>query len=297
MVKVLAVLLLLPFATTVAFMVVEGWSFLDSLYMAVITLTTVGFNEVHPLDTGGRIIVLVSLFLGLGLTLFGVAYLGEYLLQVRLGDLRGRKKMENAINNLKDHLIICGRGRMGKTLCDQLKAAGETIVIVDKDAENVERAVDQGFYAIHGDATEDGVLMEAGIERARGLATVMPSDADNLFAVVAARLLNAGLQVLSRASDEKSGQKLQRAGANHVVSVYDAGGLKMAQLLTNPNLEDFMQILVGQGRALELAEIVVAEGASYIGKTVPPRTDLPIEAGDTLIAFGPAEVLEKVIKL
>ncbi|MHC5210460.1 MAG: potassium channel family protein [Planctomycetota bacterium] len=319
--RVMAVLLCLQLLATLAFMLVEGWSFMDALYMSVITLTTVGYEEVHPLSAGGRVIVLVYLAVGLGVFLFGIALIGQFLVHIRLTDLRGRRKMEKTVRSLKNHLVVCGYGRMGTTLCQQLASSREKFVVIDKDADLIDAALEEGQLAIHGDATEDSVLRTAGIETARGLAAVLPSDADNLFIVVSARLLNPKLMVLSRASDERTAKKLEKAGADRVVSLYQAGGLKMAQMLTNPNLEDFMQILTDQGRSLELAEIIVPEAAGFCGKSVgetdfrkqgvlivahnkpggrvivPPQPDLTIDAGDTLFAFGAGESIEKMIRL
>lgn len=319
MARVMALLVALPVLATIAFMVVEGWGLFDALYMSVITLTTVGYHEVHPLSDGGRVVVLVYLAVGLGVLLYGLTVIGEFLVAIRLTELRGRRKMEKSIRELKNHLIVCGRGRMGTTLCDQLLANGEPFVVVDKNPDIVADAEAGGILALTGDVTEDAALRGAGIERARGLAAVLPSDADNLYIVVSARLLNPGLMILARASDERAAEKLERAGADRVVSIYQAGGLKMAQLLTNPNVEDFMQVLTDQGRALELAEIVVPATADFCGRTVgeagfrrrgvlivghnkaggrvivPPDPSVTIEAGDTLFAFGQAEPVKEII--
>jgi voltage-gated potassium channel len=316
----MALLVVLPVLATIAFMVVEGWGLFDALYMSVITLTTVGYHEVHPLSEAGRVVVLVYLAVGLGVLLYGLTVIGEFLVAIRLTELRGRRKMEKSIRELKNHLIVCGHGRMGATLCKQLRASGEPFVALDKDPDIVAAAEEAGLLTLAGDATEDTVLRAAGIERARGLAAVLPSDADNIFIVVSARLLNPDMMILARASDVRAGEKLERAGADRVVSVYEAGGLKMAQLLTNPNVEDFMQVLTDQGRALELAEILVPEAANFCGHTVgeagfrrrgvlivghakrgdrvivPPDPAITIDAGDTLYAFGQAESVKEIIR-
>ena len=193
-------------------------------------------------------------------------------------------------------------------------------MILDRDQSAVDDAREHGRIALCGDATDDDLLTEAGIARARGLAVVMPSDADNLFVVMSARLLNRDLQILARSTDEKAATKLERAGANRVVSLYETGAHKMAQLLTNAQLEDFMQILTSQGDRLELAEIVVGEDAPYRGKAlrdtgfrdhgilvvahqrhgarfeVPPSAEAVIDAGDTLIAFGDAAAIRDLIE-
>jgi len=317
--RILALLLLLPLAATFAFMAVEGWGFFDSFYMAVITLSTVGYHEVHPLGTGGRIVVIVYLLVGLGVFLAFVGYVGEMMLRVQLREVFGRRKMDTAIRALRDHVVVCGFGRMGRSLCQQLGKNRKKFVVIDRDAPSMDLARSDGFLTVEGDATDDATLKAAGIEVASGLAVVLPSDADNLYVVLSAHIMNPRLQILARATHEKSAEKLERAGANHVVSLYETGAHKMAQLLTNANLEDFMQILTSQGNKLDLAEIAVSETAPYCGKplketgfrsrgilivghqkpggefVLPPESSAIIEAGDTLIAFGDASAITELI--
>lgn len=317
----LLALFVMPLLATVAFMLVEGWGFFDSFYMAMITLTSVGFEEVHPLTTGGRIVVIVYLVLGLGVFLAAVAQIGELVVRMQLGGQREKKRMKAAIDRLKRHIIVCGYGRVGSRLCTQLQASELDFVVIDRDPQSIADAREKGFLAIIGDATDDSQLEAAGLERARGLAAVLPSDADNLYVVLSGRLLNPSVQILARATDEKVATKLERAGANKVVSLYETSAQKMAGLLINPDLEEFFQVFTSQGRKLTLAEITVTEDASFCGKelretdlnvrgilvvghqkpgkaiVLPPRSDVRIDVGDTLIAFGDATAISELISV
>lgn len=321
LIRLVTLLVTLPLFATLAFMAVEGWGFFDALYMSVITLTTVGYMEVHELSTAGRVLVMLYLIIGLGVFLYGIVQIGEGLVAMQLRDLLGRKKMDNAIRTLEGHLIVCGFGRMGRSLCHELIRAGrrQRFVVIDRDATSIADARDLGYHALCGDATDDELLEQAGIDRAAGLAAVLPSDADNLFVVMSARLLAKDLQILARATGEKAAAKLERAGANRVVSLYETGASKMAQLLTHSQLEDFMQIFTSQGDRLDLAEIVVGEAATYRGVALrntnfrqrgilvvglqkpgrgiemPPSPDSVLDPGDTLVAFGDAGAIGELI--
>lgn len=214
-------------------MVVEGWDFFDALYMAVITLTTVGFEEVNTLSTPGRVVVIVYLVLGLGVFFYGVTQVGELLIRGELRRMLGRRLMDSTIRSVKDHTIVCGCGRMGLRLCVLLAEKGERFVVVDRDPEAVAVAIERGWSVSVGDATHDATLRALGIDRARGLVAVLTSDADNLFVALSARLLNPDLMILTRATEEESVDKMQRAGADEVVNVHQIGANQVLQLLRN----------------------------------------------------------------
>lgn len=309
----------LPLIGALGFMAFEGWNFFDSLYMAVITLTTVGFQEVHPLSTAGRSFTMVFLIAGLGIFFYGVVQFGELVVRAELADWFGRRRMDATLKSMKDHVIVCGFGRMGRVLCRHLAAKGTPFVVLDRDPEAVAPCQDQGWAWLIGDATDDATLVAAGIERARGLATVLEDDADNVYVVLSARLLSKTIQILARASDEKSVPKLQKAGANRVVSLYEASATKMAQLLANPKLEDFMELFAGSSSEVDLAEIHVGATSRYAGVTLdrtdfrergvivvgirrvggelilPPPSTLTIEADDSLIAVGKAHAIAELV--
>ena len=237
----LLLLTALPLAAALGLVLVEGWSFFDALYMAVITLTTVGYEEVHPLSTPGRVLIIVYLVFGLGAFLYGVTHVGELLIRGELRQRLGWRLMNATIRSLADHQIICGCGRTGSKLGALLAERGERFVVVDWDPEALAGATERGWPVLVGDATDDATLRALHVERAKGLAAVLSSDADNLFVVLSARLLNRNLNILSRATKEESIGKLERAGADQVVSLHQIGATKMAHLLTNPGLVDFTE--------------------------------------------------------
>jgi voltage-gated potassium channel len=317
--RIFLLLLVLVIVGTLGFMLIEGWSFQDSLFMSVITLTTVGFGEVHPLSSSGRYFVIAYLLVGFGTFSFGVVKIAEMVLQTQFKDWMARHKMDTVLKSMRGHFIICGFGRMGRAVCRQLAAKGLPFVAVDKDEAAVAECQQEGWPYLVGDATDDRTLLQAGIDRAQALAAVLPTDADNLYVVLSARLLSKGVQIIARAFDEKGIAKLEKAGANRVVSIYATGAAKMSQLLANPNVEEFLEVITSKGKELGLTEVSVSTGAPYAGQTLaqtsfrklgiiivgirrngvlilpPASTDL-IQIGDCLIALGRAEAIAELAK-
>lgn len=318
-IRVVVALALLPAVGTVGLMLIEKWSFFDSLYMAVITITTVGYNEVHTLSTAGRIFIMVYLVVGLGIFFFGIVYLGELAVRAELNHWFGRRRMDSELRLIRNHFIICGGGRMGLALCQQLSAKRFPFVVIDQDDSIVQNCAQSGWHCVVGDATDDRVLQDAGIERAVGLAAVLSTDADNLYVALSARSLVPGLRIVTRAIDESSVPKMQKAGADRVITLFGTSAMKMAQLLANPNLEDFFEVVSSPGTQLDLAEINVADGSEYAGKTLatadlrkhgimivgirradgtlvlPPEGTDEILVGDNLIALGRSEDIAKIV--
>jgi voltage-gated potassium channel len=317
--RVALVVTALILAGTLGFAWIEGWGLFDALYMSVITLTTVGFEEVHPLSSGGRVFVMLFLVVGLGVFMYGVVALGEWIVQAQLGSWLGKNKMLSTILKMKDHFIVCGFGRFGRSVCEELSGRGLPFVVLELDGDNVELCRDKGWPYLIGDATEDKALYEAGIERARGIACTLPSDAANLYVVMSARLLQKDLQILSRATTEKDANKLRRAGADRVISIYAAGAAKMVQLMANPRVEDFFEVITAKGKSMELAEVEVEQGAPYADGTlaksgfrergvmvvgirrpsgellIPPSPHDVIHAGDCLIVLGKVESIQDLL--
>ena len=199
---------------------IEGWGFFDSLYMSIITLTTVGFSEVYPLSDQGRIFVVVYLVIGGGASLYSLALLGEILLKVQLFNWLGPKVMNDDISTLKKHVVVFGYGRMGRILCQQLRDSGRQVVVVEKHLDSVVESRNQGFHTVHGDPTEDEVLEQLALDRATGIAVVFGHDPDNIFVVLAARLAFQHLHITARASTPKCQHMLEKAGADDVVCPY-----------------------------------------------------------------------------
>jgi voltage-gated potassium channel len=295
-------------------------TWLNCCYMAVTTLTTVGFGEVIPLSEGGRLFVMGYLFVGFSVFTYSAFTLGQLLLSNELQGLWEKRRMEQTIRSLEDHFLVCGLGRMGNTICKQLHQRKRPFVIVDRDESRLV-ALAKPFHwnYIVGDATDDEILKRAGIERAKSLAVTLPTDADNVYVVLSARLLRQDLQIIARASEEKAGAKLMQAGANRVVSPYSTAATKMARFMLNPNIEDFLEIADHSGHELELADIHIGPNSALIGKTLmetnlrelgvmvvgirradgerlmPPSGHNEIQARDCLFVFGSSEVVNKLI--
>ncbi|MBX9655175.1 potassium channel protein [bacterium] len=268
LVRLVVILSLLPLIGTIGFMLIEDWHPFDALYMSMITLTTVGYGEVHPLSTPGRTFVMIYLVVGLGLFLYCLSQVGEMVVRTEMRSWLERQRMGTAIKSMRDHFIVCGFGRMGRALCRALADDHLPFLVIDTDEKALASAAEEGWACQYGDVTDDRILIEAGIDRARGLATVLSSDADNLFVVMSARLISPKLQIIARASEESSGAKMRKAGANRVISIYHAGAMKMAHLLARPNLEDFFEVFSTKGGSLDLAEIHITTSGPYVGKSL-----------------------------
>ena len=308
---------------TFGLMAIERWSFFDALYMSVITITTVGFQEVHPLSFAGRMFILLYIVGGLGIALYCIGKFGEVLVQTSLVNWVEKKRMGSGLKSMSQHFIVCGYGRMGIDIVKRLVAKNVPVVVIEKDeakiAELAAIAAAGGTLSwLTGDATEDKLLLAAGVQRARGLATVLGDDVDNLYVVLSTRLLNHDLQIVARSSSETNIDKLYKAGANSIVSPYKAGATKVAQLLINPQVAEIFES-VSEGEKMELAEIRVNEGSPYLGKylaetdfstkgviivairdergqlSVPPEPRRRINFGDALVAFGKTEALDLVL--
>jgi voltage-gated potassium channel len=306
-----ALLLALLLIGSLGFMWLEGWDFFDSLYMTVTTLTTVGYGEVHPLDRLGRLYNMVLILTGMGVMLYIVGSLARVVIEGELQSVLGKRKLIKHIKRLKNHYIICGFGRIGEIIARQLKHRGMSLVIIDKDPDQIARLEALGYYFIFGDATRDDVLLEAGIERAKGLISVVSSDAANVYVVLTARSLNPSLFIVARGEELGSEQKLLRAGADKVESPYHMGGQKMAHTILHPTVVTFMELAMKEGVDWSMEEIAVGPASPLQGVPLAdsgirqnldlilvaikrgdgemlfnPSHETPILAGDTLIALG-----------
>ncbi|MFH0914929.1 MAG: potassium channel protein [bacterium] len=310
---------------TVGYWLIEGWGLLDSLYMTVTTIFTVGFSEVHPLSRAGSIFTVVLIFGGVGTILYGIGTMVEFVISGQLTGVFRRRVVRRQVDKLEAHYIICGYGRVGESVARHFVAHRAKFVIVDNDPESLARAEADGFLVISGDATADEVLEAAGIERAKGLVAAVGSDAGNIFVTLSARVLNPGLLIVARASSEDTLSKLERAGADHVVSPYGIGGKRMASLMLKPLVSDYLEVVTGGGELefrveeFELNAQCCAVGQSIEDLGVRKRTGATILAvrhagtgifnknpspesrlspGDMIVAIGtPAEItrLEQLI--
>ncbi len=245
----------------------EEWSLMDSIYMTIITLSTVGFTEVHPLNEIGKLWAVLVIIFGVSGFAVMVSEIGVELLEFKE---YGRRKMRKKISKLQNHYIICGFGRMGSVIAEELDQKKIPFVIIEINEHKVSTIQNRGYYVIHGDASLDSTLQAANISMAEGIVVVLDSDQDNLFVTMSARNLNHNAYIISRCSKSDTGEKLLRAGANKVVNPYITGGHKMAELLTSPFVEDAVSIDTPAEPQLDmvLEEFNLAHLASLTGKPI-----------------------------
>jgi voltage-gated potassium channel len=240
-----------------------GFPLLDALYQTVTTVTTVGFREVQPLSPGAQLFTIALILVGVGTALYTFSVLIQAVIEGELRQLLGRRKMERRISRTSGHVIVCGFGRVGRAFTEYVTGAGEEVVVVDRDAERV--ALVSG-PAIQGDATDDRILREAGIERARVLMTALTTDADNLFVTLSGRALRPDLFIVARARVEDSQGKLARAGADRVVNPQSIGGQRMAAFVIQPNVSEFLDVVMHDGSLeFRLEEVALEKGSPLAG--------------------------------
>jgi voltage-gated potassium channel len=299
---------------------IEDWPWFDGVYMTLITMTTVGYAEVHPLTVAGRAF---NVFVILAAVLIGgflIATFTQAMLEFELSRVLGRRRMEREIAKLSGHYIICGAGRVGRTVAREFRARAIPLVIIEKERGPAQWAMDEGIPILIGSASQEDVLERARIRQAEGLVAAVTSDAENLYIVLTARGLCPSLKIIARASEDDATGKLLRAGATQVVSPYKFVGHRIVQLLLRPNVLDFIDTAFGTERLdMQIEEVLVPQGSPLANKTIAdseirqkcgvlvlalkradgtlnfnPAPDAAIRAGDHLIAIGSTEHLEKL---
>lgn len=248
---------------------IEGWPLHECLYMTVITVTTVGFGEVHPLSHDGKVFTVLLIFFGVTAAALSLTALFEYFVLRGLSTLFGRTTMDKQIGKLSRHIIICGYGRTGYFIARDLVNLGKQLVVIENDPERIKLLEQEQLLYIAGDPSEEEVLVAAGVERAEALVASMPKDADNLFLTVSARSLSRGMQIVARVQDPVNSRKFIKAGANQVVSPFSTGATRIVQLLTRPAVVDLIELATKQENLeLEVCEFPVEAGSSLAGKTL-----------------------------
>ena len=316
-------LVLMLLGGTFGYMLIEDWPFIDALYMTVITLGTVGYGEVQEVSAPGRIFTMVLIFLGVGFVFYLAGSIIQFMMEGRIREILGRRKLEKQIRAQKDHYIICGYGRVGRSICDVLRSSKHIgIVVMERDPERIEKLEDRNLRYISGEATDEENLIKAGVGRARGLVAVLKTDSDNVYVALSARQLSPDLFIIARAGETKSEKKLLAAGANKVVSPYRMGGDRIAQMIVRPTVTDFLELtLMDNSRDIQMEELSVHASSKLIDVALQdsgirkdlnliivavrkpggdmlfnPSSETKLQGGDTVVAIGEKQNLESLGK-
>ena len=263
-------LLLLPVFGAMGYSIVEGWSILDSLYMTIITLSTVGYGEINPLSTTGKIYTIGLILVSFGVVGYGVTNLVSFIMEGELRKVIQGKKMDKRIAKMSNHIIVCGGGNTGQYVAEEFTKTEKEFVIVEREPAVIESLAELGeIHYIQGDATDDTILKLAGIERANGLVSVLNDDKENTFVVLSARSLNPNLRIVARNIDESNIGKLERAGADQVITPNAIGGFRMASLMIRPSLVQFFDAMLNDRDAvIRLEELKVDDFKNLVDTTL-----------------------------
>ncbi len=273
------------FAGTFGYVLIEGWPLADSFYMTIITISTVGFQEVKTLSEGGRIFTACLIIFGIGTFGYGFANFAAFFTEGEFKELIRTRKMEKIIENIAGHIIICGYGDEGRHAGEELSRSKVPFIIIEKDFELTGKLREDGLLVLHGDATQDDVLLKAGVAVAKGLIAAVPEDSVNVFVALTARGFNPDLKIVARAADESTVAKLFRAGANKVISSAEIGGRRMASMLLRPKVVNFLDIMVNdQDLALRLEEVNINKKSRFVGKSIR-ELDIRGSTGTLVIAY------------
>jgi voltage-gated potassium channel len=294
---------------TIGYMVVEHWSFADSVFMTVVTLSTVGFQEVRPLTAAGEIFTITLIGLGVGIALVAISLIAQLVAEAEVTDRRGRKRMQRRIEGMRDHYIVCAYGRVGRAVARELEAAGVEFVVIDPLEAVQERMIADGVAYMTEDPSLEPVLSKAGIERARGLFCAVDSDATNVYITLMARSMNPDIMIVARASEPGSAARLERAGANRVVSPFVSSGRHMAIMGLRPEVLDALDSGSRALSSMEVEERLVDEDSPFVGRALAdadigapvlalrradggvipnPPGDQRLAAGDVVLVLGVA---------
>jgi voltage-gated potassium channel len=313
-------LLITQFGGTLGFILIEHYPVFDAFYMTLITISTVGYGEVHPLSHAGRVFNSFLIFFGVTIMLLAVGGMTQAIIELELNQYFGKRRTKKMIDLLQSHYIVCGFGRVGRGAALELQRAGVPFLVVDRNDERVEWAMKLGMLAVLADATDDQTLSDAGVSRAKGLIATLQSDADNLFVILSAKAIKPALLVSARIASEQSEKKMRLAGADYVFAPYDMTGNRMAQVMLKPHVSQFIDFTTkGIGLDVGIEQVRVPPTSGQISKTLHqmqirrelgviilairksdgrmlfnPPAEAEVEAGDFLIAMGETANLQKL---
>jgi voltage-gated potassium channel len=254
---------------TAGYILIEGWSAWDAFYMTVITITTVGYREVHALSRAGEAFTVAVIFAGVGTFFYGIALFLALITEGHFAERLGSRRFVRMLDDLTNHFILCGFGRMGEIIAREFSRHDETFVVIDRDPDRVHAAIEAGYLAVAADASNEDVLRRVRIDRARGLVAAVSTDAENVYTVLSARLLKPDLFIVGRAETEDARTKLQRAGANRVISPYHLGGLQLAQTALRPAVVDFVELATSsENLDLNLEQVHIDAGSPLAGRSL-----------------------------
>jgi voltage-gated potassium channel len=314
-----AIVLTLLFGT-VGFTVLERWPVFDAFYMTLITMTTVGYTEVHPLTAAGRIFNSFLIFFGVTTMFFAIGVMTQTIIEFQLDEFFDKRRLKKMIDNLQNHYIICGFGRVGRGAAGELQRAGVPFVIADMNQARVEAAMRAGMLAVVADTTRDENLRDLKIASAKGLIAALATDADNLFLILSAKTLNPGLYIATRAGEEEAEAKLRRAGADAVFAPYSLAGHRLAQAMLRPDVVHFLDFTTGNiGLNVAIEQVRVSNASEFVSHSLKdmqirrdlgvivlairkhdgqmlfnPPAETEISGGDVLIVMGEQEKLRKL---
>jgi voltage-gated potassium channel len=315
-----ALLVLVTLSGTAGYMVIEKWSAWDAFYMSVITITTVGYREVHPMSRAGEVLTVMLLTAGVGAALYTFTLLATIVVEGGLPDRLQQRRLQRMLEHIKDHFIICGYGRIGSTVAQHFHRQRVPYVVIERDPERLHQAIDDGALAVEADASREEVLKRVGIDYARGLIAAVGTDAENVYAVLTARVLRPDLFIIGRAETEDATAKLKRAGADRVISPYQIGAVQMAQTALRPAVVDFVALATGMDNLdLAMEQVTVAPQSRLANQSIleanlrqrfgvivvgiqradqrmefNPEPDTAILARDKLVVLGHPESLKKL---
>lgn len=312
-----ALLALVSIGGAAGYMLIEGWGWWDAVYMTVITITTVGYREIHELSFAGQVFTSVLLLTGVGTALYTFSLMTAVLVEGGLHDRWERRRRMRMLDELDGHFIVCGYGRIGSTIVEEFRRQQVPHVVIERDADRVQQVLEQGGLAVEADASREEVLARVGIHRARGLIAAVGTDAENVYTILSARLMRPDLFIIGRAESEDSRRKLTRAGADRVISPYQIGALQMALTALRPAVVDFVQLATSSDNLeLTMEQVRIEPASQLVGQTIlsanlrqrfgvvvvgiqhsdgsmefNPAPEMQMNAGDSLVVLGRQEQL------